>query len=535
MPGLKCDVLIVGGGVGGCAAALSACRRGLGVVMAEPTAWIGGQFTSQAVPPDEHPWIEHLGCTRSYRQFRDGVRRWYRDNRRLTPKALAQPYLNPGNGWVSKLCFEPKVGLAVLESMLEPFVLNKELTILRRCLAVGAELDDDLIRAVTFLLLESGQELRIEAKRVLDATETGDLLPLAGVEYRLGSESKAEFGEPHAPDRADRNDVQGFTWCFAMGFDPHGDHRIAEPQGYGRWRAYRPSGWPGPMLDFTYPNPITLEPRQLPLFGSAQSSGWFDYRQIVDRRNFEEGGEDATIVNWPQNDYFEGNVLDTPPSEAERALTESRELSLSLLYWLQNEALKPDGGAGYPGLHMRPDLTGTDDGLAMAPYFREARRIVGEFTVLEQHVSAACHPGLSVAPSFSDSVGIGAYRLDLHPSASGSGYIDISTLPFEIPLGSLIPVRVRNLLAAGKCISVSHLANGCYRLHPVEWAIGEAAGLAAAISLELAVPPTELRSGRERLAFLQNKLVQSGAPLRWEAEWNALPAQARPSIKLGAL
>ena len=73
------DIAIIGGGVGGCAAALAACRAGRRVVLTEETDWIGGQLTSQAVPPDEHPWIEEFGCTRAYRQFRDGVRARYAD------------------------------------------------------------------------------------------------------------------------------------------------------------------------------------------------------------------------------------------------------------------------------------------------------------------------------------------------------------------------------------------------------------------------------------------------------------------------
>ena len=55
---MSATVLIVGGGVGGVAAALAACRAGQRVVLSEETLWIGGQLTSQAVPPDEHPWIE---------------------------------------------------------------------------------------------------------------------------------------------------------------------------------------------------------------------------------------------------------------------------------------------------------------------------------------------------------------------------------------------------------------------------------------------------------------------------------------------
>ena len=74
------DLLVVGGGLGGVAAALAGARCGRSVVLTEETDWLGGQLTSQAVPPDEHPWIEGLGCFRSYRRLRDGIRRYYRGN-----------------------------------------------------------------------------------------------------------------------------------------------------------------------------------------------------------------------------------------------------------------------------------------------------------------------------------------------------------------------------------------------------------------------------------------------------------------------
>ena len=64
--------------------------------MSEPTDWIGGQLTSQAVPPDEHRWIERCGCTATYRALRDGIRAHYRAHFPLTPAARAAPELNPG-------------------------------------------------------------------------------------------------------------------------------------------------------------------------------------------------------------------------------------------------------------------------------------------------------------------------------------------------------------------------------------------------------------------------------------------------------
>ena len=71
---LAVDLVIIGGGMGGIAAALAASRAGLRVIMTEETDWIGGQLTSQAVPPDEHAQIETFGGTKSYQAFRRGVK-----------------------------------------------------------------------------------------------------------------------------------------------------------------------------------------------------------------------------------------------------------------------------------------------------------------------------------------------------------------------------------------------------------------------------------------------------------------------------
>src|SRR3954466_10068606 len=111
-------VLVVGGGLGGVAAALAAAERGGGVVLAEETSWLGGQLTSQAVPLDEHPWIERFGCTARYRRLRDGIRAYYRAHSPLTEAARLQRSLRPGSSRVSALSHEPRVALAVLEEML---------------------------------------------------------------------------------------------------------------------------------------------------------------------------------------------------------------------------------------------------------------------------------------------------------------------------------------------------------------------------------------------------------------------------------
>src|SRR5206468_5909324 len=163
---------------------------------------------------------------------------------------------------------------------------------------------------------------------------------------------------------------------------------------------------------------------------------------------------------------------------------------------------------------------GTDDGLAKAPYIRESRRILAELTVLEQHVGTEARRSKTgtaepQAEPFADSVGIGYYRIDLHPSTGGDNYIDIASLPFQIPLGALLPARVTNLLPACKNIGTTHISNGCYRLHPVEWNIGESAGLLAAFCLQRGVTPHAVREKRELLDEFQQLLSKQGVQLSW--------------------
>ena len=137
--------------------------------------------------------------------------------------------------------------------------------------------------------------------------------------------------------------------------------------------------------------------------------------------------------------------------------------------------------------------------------------------VKEQDVAAYTNPGKDRAPSFEDSVGIGSYRIDLHPSTNGANTIDTSTLPFELPMRSLIPVRAKNLIPACKNIGVTHITNGCYRLHPVEWNIGESAAAIASIAINKDVPVQSLSETSNTVAEVQRLLESEGVELRWPA------------------
>ncbi|GHE79233.1 FAD-dependent oxidoreductase [Amycolatopsis deserti] len=522
------DILVVGGGLGGVAAALAALRRGRSVVLTEETDWIGGQLTSQGVPPDEHTWIEQFGCTRTYRALRNAIRDHYRTWYPLTDEARARPDLNPGEGRVSRLCHEPKVAAAVLEATVAPYVSAGRLRILYRHRPVAAEVDGDRVRAVT-LENPAGDRIEVTAPYVLDATELGDLLPLADVEHVTGFESRHDTGEPSAPEEAQPANMQAFSWVFAVEHRAGEDHTIDRPAGYPDWVRYQPPKWPNPLLSLSAPDPRTLETVRRDFVPNADSGPvvadqradpgdkeLWAFRRALSRNIFRPGfaHSDVTVVNWPMIDYLPGPLIGVSDEERDKHLAGARELSLSMLYWLQTEAPRPDGGTGWPGLRLRGDVMGTADGLAKAPYIRESRRIRARYRIVEQDLSMAVR-GERGAVAYPDTVGIGMYRIDLHPSTGGDTYIDVASCPFRIPLGALVPVRVRNLLPAGKNIGTTHITNGCYRLHPVEWNVGEVAGALAAHCLDHRLEPEQVHADPARLTAFQDELAADGVELAW--------------------
>ena len=527
----QADIAIIGAGVGGFAAALAGLEAGRTVVMTEETDWIGGQLTSQAVPPDENPWIETFGANRSYQEFRRLIRNYYRENYPLTDEARRDPLLNPGNGSVSRLCHEPRVALAVMTNLLARYLSTGQLIVLTDHVPISAEVAADTIKSVTVKDLRTGESRTILAPVFIDATELGDLAELAQVEHVTGFESRAETAEPRAPDQPQPLNQQAFTICFAIDHRPGEDHTIEKPQEYAKWSDYVPPlkpAWPGKLLSLTYSNPYTLEPKTLGFDPTKpDQAGWWKYRRIIDASKFASGTYPTSgvcLVNWPQNDYLPGTLIG-PGVTAEMArkhLASARQLSLSLFYWLQTEAPRPDGGTGWKGLKLRGDLLGTNDGLAKSAYIRESRRLKTRFTVTSKHVGTEDRlaeigktSGPVKASVFADSVGIGAYRIDLHPSTGGDNYIDLSSLPFQIPLGSLIPIRLKNLIPACKNLGVTHLTNGCYRLHPVEWAIGEAAGSLAAFSVSQKLGIHEVYENPKQRASYLSRLEARGVSRVW--------------------
>lgn len=506
---ITCDVAVIGGSFGG-VAALIQLRDVDDVALTCETDVVGGQVTSQLVPAlDEHDHIETF-CSRKYAEFRQHIRKLYQNPMIYNAPGVMEKSvlgsnmpLNPGNGWVSRLCFMPDIGEAALEETHYQYwgFANR---VLYDRYPVAATMDDQTITSVN---VWGEEQTRIEAFYYLDATDLGDLLPLTKTAYTTGAEAKSDTGEPQAADEARPNETQGFTFCFAVEYRVGEDHTIEKPKGYEYFREKQPYTLSPIGRDG---NPVVYK-----MFENSEQGNlpFWTYRRLHDGELL--GGNDISLINWISNDYHGGNIIDATPQDREKYLNEARHLSLGFLYWLQTECPRDDGGFGYPELKLRPDLMGTKDGLAQMPYIRESRRIVSLQRVVEQDITAEFNKGAR-ARHFSNSVGLGWYAMDLHPCV---GNPDVSmyapTKPFQIPLGALIPRDTKNLIASCKNIGTTHLTNGAYRVHPTEWAIGEAAGTLASFCIQNDSTPHAVFADEWQTWRLQYQLVQRGCPIFW--------------------
>ena len=501
MADVLCEVLIVGASLGGVAAALRAGAFGANVCLVESSGWIGGQMTGQGVcTPDENQYVETVGSTAAYRDFRQRVREYYRTTYPLSAEGAGMPRFNAGRCWVNEgFSVEPLVGRTILGQMLAEFA---NITLLLNTSVTTVEMNGDTIDAVNTLGTD-GTVTRFVAPFVLDATDTGDLLPLTGAEWTIGAESRTETGEPDAPADAHPEWVQPFTFPLALEKRPAGEnHTIDPPPGYAQWKAVQNYG-------------IKDGPIQL-VFGGAFP--WWTYRRVIAAENFAPPAFPADIatINTGANDY-EGGILPSgsPDSDAQ-ALAAGRLASTGYLYWLQTECPRDDSPAplGYPELKPRPDIFNTPDSLSPLPYIRESRRIRAQKTIRETDIAAKYNPGPR-ATLFPDTCGIGSYGIDIHRGSTGDPGLWEPTKPFQIPLGALLPVRITNLIAACKNIGTTHITNGAYRVHPSEWAVGEAAGALGGFCAGQRVTTGAVAANPNLVQSYQKLLLGAGIPLFW--------------------
>jgi hypothetical protein len=183
----------------------------------------------------------------------------------------------------------------------------------------------------------------------------------------------------------------------------------------------------------------------------------------------------------------------TIPEDLTRAEIEGRKQVFALLEFMRREC---------PGLQQV-----TLREIAAQIGVRETRRIVGEYVLSMEDLASGRH--------FEDVIALAGYPVDIHPVDGAGGGVQAaleaglrSADIYEIPYRSLVPLQVEDLLVAGRCLSATHEAAGAVRVMPPCFAMGQAAGVAAAIAAEHRVAPRRLEVSR-----VQETLRRQGAIL----------------------
>lgn len=371
------------------------------------------------------------------------------------------------HAWVSFFTYDPRVGAAIFADWAGAL---PNLRWLAGQVPLAVERSGDRLTAVQFA------DYRIQAQVILDGTELGDLLALADVPYRWGWEWQSEWGEPSAPIQpsalTQTYPVQAPTWVVVM--QDFGDQTAPEIP----------------------PAPIESDVQQF-------ETAWDGYGAEA-FLNYGRLPGDRFMINWPQagNDYGQG--LDRCiGSAAERLalLREARWHSQSFARFIQQRLGRRYGlAAVFP---EEPNSLG-GGAFALHPYYRESRRLRGLATVREQDILPIASGRVAPLPLTDTgevaAIAIGNYANDHHypgmllplqPKSLRWGGRWTGT-PFTLPYGCLIPHAADGLLVCEKNIAVSHIANGATRLQPVVLAIGQAAGMAAALCVEQGCQPRQL-------------------------------------------
>ena len=433
------DVLVVGGGASGISAGVQAARMGVNTMVVEETPWVGGMLTAAGVSCVDGNYRLQSGM---FGEFADSLARRYDGWESLK------------TGWVSNINFEPHVGQEILTNIAAS--CGDLLQVRRESIMLDVSKADGLWR-VDFRT-SRGKKFTIISDILIDGTELGDVAKACGVDYRIGMESRDDTGESIAP--VSENDViQDLTFVAHLkDYGPEADMTIDRPDGYD------------PSLFYNCAQNV---------HNTVAETGqtiWSPQMMITYGRT--PGGK--YMINWPiyGNDYY-ANTIEMDREERQKAYAEARNFTLSFLYFIQTEL-------GMKNLGLADDEFPTEDRLALIPYHRESRRIVGEafFTV-----DAAADPYNYRHPYYRTGIAVGDYAVDhhhfRHPDWRSLPDLEFYPIPsFNVPMGVLLPKQsdVENLIVAEKSVSVSNLINGATRLQPVVMQLGQAAGALAALA-----------------------------------------------------
>ncbi|MCS6807498.1 MAG: FAD-dependent oxidoreductase [Bacteroidota bacterium] len=482
----RTDILIVGGGTSGITAGIQAARMGAKVLIVEATPWLGGMLTSAGVGATDG---NHRLPSGLWGEFREKIRQHYGGAAHVE------------TGWVSNTLFEPHVGDSIWKAM--ALQESRNLTIRYGFYPIAVEKAGKRITRVRFAALnDSSAIFDVSPLVVIDATELGDILELAGLPFDVGMEHRTSTGEASAPDTAIPV-IQDLTWVailkdYRVQLGNSADRRIPKPFGYD------PREFDGCCKESCYTAPCdsTLVNAQTML----------DYGRMPTFDFLRTGKGAKYMLNWPRqgNDYY-FNAIGKPPSEQREGYMAAKQRTLRFVYHIQSTL-------GFRYLGLADDEFPTPDSLALIPYHREARRLRG---LVRMTINHALQPYSSNL--YRTAIAVGDYPVDHHharyPYPDRLPTIHFPAIPsFSIPLGSLIPQSAQqgspasrsitsnssiNLIAAEKCISVSNIMNGSTRLQPCVMLIGQAAGALAALSVRSRQAPAYIAVRSVQQALLQ--------------------------------
>ena len=476
------DVLIIGGGASGVAAGVQAARMGASALIVEETTWLGGMLTSAGVSAVDGNYRMPAGI---FGEFREKLAEHYGGLDSLK------------TGWVSNVLFEPSVGNKVMHQLVEA---EQNLTVLYEASPIDIKQESDG-RWLAELKDSEGKTISVRAKILVDGTELGDIAKKVGVGYDLGMDSRFDTGEEIAPDSA-RNIIQDLTMVAILKDYGH-DVTMAEPEDYD------PDEFACTCINELCTNPDRVTQNHTP-------EHMMTYGKLPNGKY---------MINWPieGNDIYL-NIVEMTPEEREEALEIARSRTLRYVYFLQKEL-------GMNNLGLADDEFPTADRLPFIPYHRESRRIHGLTRFTLNHIVT---PYDTADPLYRTAVAVGDYPVDQHHLA----YDGLDTLPkisfypipsYGLPLGSIIPSDVDNLLVTEKSVSVTNIANGSTRLQPVVVQIGQAAGAVAALAVKDNVKPSEI-SVRE----VQKAILDAGGYIMPFLDVDKTDARFLPYQHIGA-
>ena len=450
---LQTDVLVIGGTTGGISAGIQSARLNAETLIIEETPWLGGMLTTQGVSAVDGNHNLNSGI---WSEFRNNLRIHYG-----SAKALE-------TGWVSNSQFEPHVGDSIFKAMA---AAENHLKIVYGYHLTEIIKNGNRVTGAVFLNSKN-ERLTVSAKVVVDATDLGDGLALAGAGYDLGMESRNETGEPNAPEKAN-NILQDLTWVAVLkDYGIGTDKTISKPDNYD------PEKFRGSCS-------MTVD------------SVLIDCEKMV---NYARLPNNKYVINWPRkgNDFYL-NIVELNYDQRNQELARAKEKTLEFVYYIQNEL-------GYKNLGLADDEFPTSDFLAIAPYHREGRRLKGIQRLTIYHILNRNE----TEPLYRTGISVGDYPVDHHHDCNTEApKIIFPPIPsFNIPLGCLIPETIDGLVVADKAISVSNIMNGATRLQPCVLLTGQAAGVVAALCVLENKQPRELNVRK-----VQQKLLDSGAYL----------------------